>query len=669
MKEIKDFGSWPSPLSADSLSASQSAVDICIDAMTQSVYWVEVVPSEQGRGQIFKQSLNKAVVDKPEPLLPMGYSCRSRVNEYGGGSFIVSNGKLIFSNDQDFAVYSIDIAEPQVKPPQRVTKENKLQRFADFAFDEEHGFLIAICEEHFENEQPKDVKTSLVAIQVSTGDIKTLEEGHDFYSTPRFSHDKKQLAYLVWDYPNMPWDYTQLYLANIHYSENESVVIDSSVLVNPSVEESIVQPEFGVDNKLYFVSDRSGFWNLYQYHADAKEVQLLLSSPLEQEFAGACWRLNSSWYKPFKSDPTKLVCINKSSIAVLDTEKKTIANLPSTYSHFNEIRTYINAENKNQEMIIMNVSSTTEQVKLVSYDVSEQSVQQVIKSSPLPPLNPEDISIGKEIAFPTTNDKTAYGYYYEPKNSKFKGPEGQLPPLRVLSHGGPTSFSSNAYSNEIQYWTTRGFAIVDVNYGGSTGYGREYRNRLLKQWGIVDVDDCCNAALYLAEQGFVDRKKLAIEGGSAGGYTTLASLTFRDVFNAGVCKYGISDITLLAKETHKFESRYPDRLIGEYPKEKHIYEERSPLFKADQIKCPVIFFHGKEDKVVPPNQAEVMVDALRKNGLPVSFVLYDGEAHGFRRAENIKRTLEVEQWFLGQIFGFEVDGIEGVPIENFPQKA
>ena len=383
---------------------------------------------------------------------------------------------------------------------------------------------------------------------------------------------------------------------------------------------------------------------------------------MEQDFVGPAWRFNDSDYTPLESDASKLVVINKDSLAILDTKTKTLTNLSCKYDHFTYIRVYLDKEGN--EYVIGEMSSTTDPSQICSYDIKKQSIAHIHRKSMATLLEPEYLSIGEEVIFPTTNGKSAYCYYYAPKNPKFKG-DG-LPPLRVLSHGGPTGSTDNSYSRAIQYWTTRGFAVADVNYGGSTGYGREYRNRLQLSWGIVDVDDCCNAALYLADQGLVDRSKLAIEGGSAGGFTTLASLAFRKVFQAGCCRYGISDITLLAKETHKFESRYPDRLIGEYPKDKAVYEERSPLFKADEIECPVIFFQGSEDKVVPPSQAEVMVNALKQKNVPVAYVLYQGEAHGFKRAENIKRTMELEQWFYGQIFGFPVEGIEGVEIYNFP---
>jgi dipeptidyl aminopeptidase/acylaminoacyl peptidase len=414
------------------------------------------------------------------------------------------------------------------------------------------------------------------------------------------------------------------------------------------------------DTTIYFASDRSGFWNLYRFNPQTKETELLFEKPLDEEFAGPAWRFNDSYFVPLKNDTTKLVCAHSTCLSLFDTTTKTFEQLPIDYTHFSQLRAY--CDNK----LVVQVCSTTEISRIVTYDVAKKCITQELQvSSTGTPLDPSFISIGQEIEFPTNDDKTAFCYYYAPKNPNFTNAEG-LPPLRLLSHGGPTGNTDNAYSRRIQYWTTRGFAVADVNYGGSTGYGREYRNRLQLKWGIVDVDDCCNAALHLVKQGLVDGNKLAIEGGSAGGFTTLASVAFRNVFKAGCCLYGISDITLLAKETHKFESRYLDRLVGEYPKDKAVYEERSPLFSADHIQCPVIFFQGEEDRVVPASQSEIMVETLKEKGIPVAYVLYPGEQHGFRRAENIKRTMELEQWFYGQIFGFPVEGIEGIEIFNFP---
>ncbi|KAI8060958.1 Alpha/Beta hydrolase protein [Gongronella butleri] len=663
MVTTQAYGSWPSPLTPKDLTSAKAGRDVTVDAATASAYWVQVVPAEDGRGQVFQRSLAQQD-GEPRALLPLGYNCRTRVHEYGSGEFSINGGLLVFSNDTDGAVYTLDMRQESPEPV-RLTPVNRLLRYGDFCIDKEHRFVVCVQEEHFENEEPKDVINRLVVIQLDSGKVKTVAEGADFYASPRIANHSQSVAFLSWVHPNMPWDFTQLSYGSFTYSEEDSFVLGKDVqILNPGVDESVIQPEFGVDDTLYFVSDRSGFWNLYRLTNG--QFDLLLEAPLEQDFAASPWGLNMRFYMPFKTDATKLACTNKGKLAVLDVQAKTLTDVPTDYTLFSYIATY--AGEGNCELIVANACSTTRPTDLIAYDATQKAVFRVLKPTSDPSLDPAYISIGEEVAFPTTDGLTAYCYFYAPKNPDFRGPAGQLPPLRVMLHGGPTAHATNAYSSTIQYWTSRGFAIADVNYGGSDGYGREYRNRLIRKWGIVDVDDCCNAALYLADQGRVDREKLSIEGGSAGGYTTLAAIAFRDVFKAGISLYGISDMNLLAAETHKFESRYTDRLVGEYPAEKAIYDERSPIHKADNIKCPVIFFQGEEDKVVPPSQAEIMVNTMREKGLPVAYVLYPGEGHGFRRAENIARTLELQQWFLGQIFGFEVDGIEGVPIDNFPPK-
>ncbi|KAI7898646.1 Alpha/Beta hydrolase protein [Cokeromyces recurvatus] len=655
MVEIKPYGAWPSPITAESLSAGATATDTCVD--NGFIYWCQSVAHEKGRGQIFKQSIHDSQLP-PEALLPAGYSCMTRVHEYGLGAFKVSNGLVVFSNNDDSRLYTI--FNNEIKP---LTQPNTLYRYADLTIDKENRFLVCVREEHFLNEEPKDVVNVLVSIDLNSGHETIIAQGEDFYAFPRLSA-QNELAFVCWKHPNMPWDFTRLYYANTLYENEQLVLKDMICVAGDEIEESISQPEFGIDGTLYFASDRSGFWNLYSFNG--KEVNLLLERPLEQEFVGPLWRFNPSDYTPLKSNAHQLIVVDKDSLAILDTQERTLSRLDCKYDHFSDLRIYL--DDNQHEYVLGNMSSTTEPCSLVSYDIKEQVILHVHQRTETERLEAEYISIGKEIEFPTTDGRTAYCYFYAPKNPNYQDRPGALPPLRLLSHGGPTSSTNNSYKRSIQYWTTRGFAIADVNYGGSTGYGRAYRNRLRLNWGVVDVDDCCNAALYLAKEGLVDGNKLAIEGGSAGGFTTLASLAFRPrVFQAGCCRYGISDITLLAKETHKFESRYPDRLIGEYPREKEIYIDRSPLFKANQIECPIIFFQGSQDKVVPPSQAEVMVNALKQNHVPVAYVLYEGEAHGFRRAENIKRTIELEQWFYGQIFGFPVEDVEGVKIYNFPQ--
>ncbi|KAF7724245.1 Dipeptidyl aminopeptidase [Apophysomyces ossiformis] len=650
----KPFGSWTSPITADSLSSSAAATDISVD--NGIVYWCQTVPEEEGRGQIFSQPLGQE--PNPKPLLPKEYSCRTRVHEYGGGSFKVKSGLLVFSNDYDRRLYKINLLENDFKI-EPVTVENSLLRYADLDIDHQKRFLVCVQEEHFENDKPSEVQNRLIAISLNSGETKVLAEGRDFYAAPRLSPDSSALAYIDWIHPNMPWDYTRLVRAAVEFNDNLTV-ISQTVVAGEELNESVVQPEFGIDGTLYFASDRSGFWNLYRY-VDNK-VQLLLPNALEAEFAGPAWGLNGSWYTPFKSDKSKLICTYKDKMAILDTTSKTLTDLQTSINSFAQVRTYTD---NGKEIVVVRGGSTVKPSEVVSLTIDPRSpstpTTYVLAHTKEPILDPSYISLGEEVIFPTTGGKEAYCYFYAPKNPNYTS-TGK-PPLRLLSHGGPTSNSDNSYSRSIQYWTTRGFAVADVNYGGSTGYGREYRNRLKMEWGVVDVDDCCNAAKYLAEKGYVDGEKLAIEGGSAGGFTTLACIAFRNVFKAGCCLYGVSDIALLAEETHKFESRYPDQLIDK----KH-YAERSPINSADNIVAPIIFFQGSEDKVVPPSQSKVMVDAMKKKGIPVAYIEYPGESHGFRKAENIKRTMELEQWFYGQIFGFEVHGVEGVEIYNWEKK-
>jgi dipeptidyl aminopeptidase/acylaminoacyl peptidase len=316
--------------------------------------------------------------------------------------------------------------------------------------------------------------------------------------------------------------------------------------------------------------------------------------------------------------------------------------------------------------VFFNAGSATEPNQIGALDLATHAYR-VVKRSSTVAVDAGYLSVPQPIAFPTDNGLTAYGFFYPPMNREFAAPEAERPPLMVKSHGGPTGSTATGFNLKIQYWTSRGFAVLDVNYGGSTGYGRAYRDRLKGQWGVVDVNDCANGANYLVASGQVDGDRLVINGGSAGGYTTLCALTFRDVFKAGASYYGVSDLEALATDTHKFEARYLDSLIGPYPEQKDLYVARSPIHACDRLNCPVIFFQGDEDKIVPPNQAEMMVNALRAKHLPVAYVLYAGEQHGFRKAENIKRTLDGEFYFYAQVFGFAIaDAIEPVPIENLP---
>ncbi|MGK7937047.1 MAG: alpha/beta hydrolase family protein, partial [Xenococcaceae cyanobacterium] len=399
------------------------------------------------------------------------------------------------------------------------------------------------------------------------------------------------------------------------------------------------------------------WWNIYRRNKD-ETIEPLYE--MEAEFAYPHWVFGLATYA-FLS-PDQIICTYSQNgswyLGSINTQTKEFTKIETSYTNISSVQ----ATNNGQALFI--AGSPTEPTAVIKLDLATQK-KEILKESGKLNLDSSYLSVPEAISFPTENGLTAYAWYYPPQNKDFSAPEGELPPLLVKSHGGPTATASVSLSLRIQYWTSRGFGYLDVNYGGSIGYGRQYRQRLEKNWGIVDVDDCVNAAKYLVQQGRVDGDRLVISGGSAGGYTTLAALTFRDTFKAGASYYGVSDLEILARDTHKFESRYLDGLIGVYPDEKDLYEARSPIHFTEQLSCPVIFFQGGEDKVVPPNQAEMMFTAIKDKGLPVAYVLFENEGHGFRQGENIKKALDSEFYFYSRVFDFKpADRIEEIEIIN-----
>jgi dipeptidyl aminopeptidase/acylaminoacyl peptidase len=449
----------------------------------------------------------------------------------------------------------------------------------------------------------------------------------------------------------MPWDGTELWTARI---EKDGSLADAERVAGGE-EESIFQPEWSPDGVLHFISDRTGWWNLYCFHNGRVEALLEMAA----EFGVPQWLLGPSTYAFESKD--RIICtytkLGLGCLGSLDTQAGKLDPVETPYTSIGCLRA-------SSGRIVCLGGSAREPTSVVQIDL-ESCKAKVLRSSNQINISPTYLSAPQPIEFPTEGGLTAHAFFYSPKNADCEGPPGEQPPLLVTSHGGPTAATSSAFNPMIQFWTSRGIAVLDVNYGGSTGYGRAYRQRLDGQWGIVDVDDCVNGAHYLVERGEVDANRLAIRGGSAGGYTTLSALTFRDVFRAGASYYGVSDLEALAKETHKFESRYLDRLIGPYPQKAKLFRDRSPIYFVNRLSCPVIFFQGLEDKIVPANQAETMVEALSKKGVPVAYVPFEGEQHGFRRSENIKRALDGELYFYSRVFGFELsDPVEAVPIQN-----
>ncbi|MCA1992834.1 MAG: S9 family peptidase [Coleofasciculus sp. S288] len=640
-KHIAPYGSWTSPITANLIVAGTIGLgQIALDG--DDVYWIEGRPAEGGRNVIVRRTPDGQTTD----VTPSPFNARTRVHEYGSGAFAVKDGTIYFSNFADQRLYKqIPDSEPQ--PLSKESGGNL--RYADYAIDSQRGRIICVCEDH--TDSSREPVNTLVSINLENGeDLQVLISGCDFYASPHLSPDNSQLAWISWNHPNMPWDGTQLWVAPI----NADGSLGEAKCVAGGIDESIFQPEWSPDGVLYFVSDCTGWWNLYRWQGEIEPL-----CEMNAEFGLPQWVFGMSTYGI--ESVNRIICTyNQQGIwqlASLDLQTKQLEAIATPYTDSSSLRA-----TKGRAVFIG--GSATEPTAVVQLDLTNKQIN-VLKQSSQLEIDQGYLSTPQAIAFPTENNLTAYAFFYPPHNQDYTAPTGEKPPLIVRSHGGPTAATSSTFNSRIQYWTSRGFAVLDVNYGGSTGYGREYRERLKGQWGIVDVDDCVNGAKYLAEQGLVDKERLAIAGSSAGGYTTLAALTFRDVFKAGASYYGISDLEVLAKETHKFEARYFDKLIGPYPERKDLYEERSPIHFTNRLSCPVIFFQGLEDKVVPPNQAEMMVEALKAKGLPVAYVAYEGEQHGFRRAENIKRTLETELYFYSRVFGFELaEAIKPVPIHN-----
>lgn len=647
MNRISPYGSWKSPITSDLIvSGTVGLGQIAIDG--DDIYWVEGRPSEAGRSVIVRRTPDGKISD----VTPPPFNVRTRVHEYGGASFAVANGNVYFSHFADQRIY----CQTLDSHPEPLTPAVNC-RYADGIVDRERNRLICVREDH--TEEGESVNT-IVSINLANGeDIRILTEGNDFYASPRLSPDGSRLSWISWNHPNMPWDGTELWVAAI----NADGGLGEKHLVAGGLEESIFQPEWSPDGVLYFVSDKSNWWNIYRTPLNPPllrgEAGIEPLCEMVAEFGLPQWVFGMSTYAVVSE--SKIVCTYSQQgqwyLASLDLATKELTNIATSYTDISSIKV-------TGEMAVFLGASPTESSAIVQLNLATSQVDVLRRSTNLT-IDTGYLSIPQPIAFPTEHGLTAFGFFYPPQNQDFTAPATEKPPLVVKSHGGPTAATSSSMSLKIQYWTSRGFAVLDVNYGGSTGYGREYRKRLQDSWGIVDVDDCANGAQYLADRGLVDRNRMAIAGGSAGGYTTLCALTFRDVFQAGASYYGVSDLEALATDTHKFESRYLDGLIGAYPERKDLYIARSPIHFTERLSCPVIFFQGLEDRVVPPNQAEMMVDALKAKGLPVAYVAYEGEQHGFRRAENIKRTLDGEFYFYSRVFKFELaELVEEVAIAN-----
>ncbi|MGZ8533445.1 MAG: dipeptidyl-peptidase 5, partial [Candidatus Binatia bacterium] len=611
---VSPYGSWKSPITAQLVGGGEIGLEqIRIDG--QDIYWTERRAQEGGRKVIVRRAANGEIAD----VTPAGFNARTRVHEYGGGDYAVADRTIVFSNFTDQRLY-LQAVDAQPRP----LTSSAARRFADGQFDRRRNLFYTVREDHTGS---GEAVNTVVALDLDSDDGGTVVlSGNDFYSSPRLSPAGSELAWLSWNHPNMPWDGTELWLAQL----NGDGSVGERHLLAGGDNESIYQPQWSPDGVLHFISDRTGWWNLYRW----RENHLEALCPMAAEFGQPQWTFGGSLYG-FASERQIVCSYTRNGIdylAALDTETKALRAIELPYSAISQVRVAA-------DRVVFIGASAIETSAVVALDLSTDKLD-VLRRSRQTGVEDGYLSAARAVAFPTEQGLTAHGYFYPPRNRDYIPPANDKPPLLVMSHGGPTSSSSGSLKYSIQYWTSRGIAVLDVNYGGSSGYGRAYRERLNGNWGIVDVDDCANGARYLAERGEVDGDRLAIRGGSAGGYTTLCALTFRDVFKAGASLYGICDLEALAKDTHKFESRYLDRLIGPYPERRDLYVARSPIHFTDKLNCSMIIFQGLEDKVVPPNQAEKMVEAVRAKKLPVAYLTFEGEQHGFRKAENIRRVLE-----------------------------
>ncbi len=618
MVAVLPYGSWPSPITAASLvekAVSLSGLQVADGAL----YWNESRPAEAGRQVIVRWAPGHDPVD----VLPAPYSARTTVHEYGGGAFCVAGDSVYFSNFEDQRLWRVD-AGRRLRP---ITADAGV-RYADGDVSPDGTGIACVRERH----SGGDVVNDLVVVPTDGGAEPTvIATGHDFYAAPRYNPVDSRLAWVAWDHPRMPWDGTEL------------EVDGRRVAGGP--EESVTQPRWSPDGALHWISDRTGWWNLYR---DGAPLQ-----PMEAEFTGPDWVFGQSTYAflPGRRVVAAWTAAGTGRLGVVGHDP---LDLP--YTSFSSVRAFGN-------QVAAIAASPIRAPEIVVIDPVTAEVT-VVRSSRPAAIDPGYLSAPRLVSFPTTGGRTAHARHYPPANAGCEGPPGERPPLVVTSHGGPTSSASSSLELRTQFWTSRGIAVVDVDYRGSSGYGRAYRRQLDGQWGVVDVDDCVAAARHLADAGEIDGARMVIRGSSASGLTALLALT-RGVFAAGASLYGVADLAAMVTDTHKFELRYLDGLVGPWPEAAEVYHRRSPINHAEELSAPLIIFQGLDDKVVPPAQAEVLVDALRRAGVPFAYLTFEGEAHGFRRSDTIRRVIEAELSFYGQVLGFSpADDIDPVAIER-----
>ncbi|MGI1677737.1 MAG: prolyl oligopeptidase family serine peptidase [Cellvibrionaceae bacterium] len=675
------YGSWKSPITASLLTKANSGLsEPQFDG--KDIYWLESRPLEKGRNCIVKLDNEGNKKD----ILPAPLNARSRVNEYGGGSYCVNDGIIYFVLFDDQRIYSIDTQQVdldgKLPSPLALTPEDKNIRFGDLAFDPIRKKILAVCEDHSpttnKKKCTKEPDTYIVAITPNKNHGETSPDiilsGEDFYSNPSVSPNGQKITWLSWNHPNMPWDETACWIADI----NQEGKLSNIKKVAGEKNESIFQPTWSPDNTLYFSPDKNNWWNIYAYDPYSKDrdyIKIVYDD--EAEYATPQWVFGLKTFD-FLDSKTILTTYTKNGFWLL-------AKIHITENHEHNTKEdikiestdigYISAHNGRGIFIGAN-SKSFESLFLYENNKKNNTINPISVVSRSGSLSIDDgyLSHPESISFPITSTTsvtdTGHAFFYPPKNNDYQSQSDSnksklKPPLLVFCHGGPTAATHSSLNLKIQYWTSRGFAVADVNYGGSTGYGRHYRDRLKNQWGIVDVQDTIDCVKYLSNENKIDSEKTAIRGGSAGGYTVLSALTFHNVFKAGTSLYGIGDLETLATDTHKFESRYLDQLVGPYPADKQTYQDRSPINFVEQLNCPVLFLQGLKDKVVPPNQAEAMIGALDKQKIAVAYVTFADEGHGFRQAKNIQHALESELYFYSKVFNFPlVEDIKPINIKH-----
>ena len=645
------YGAWPSPIGASDVAVAGIRLSGPTTVHTDSgdeVWWAEARPTEGGRTVIVRRDAAGAVSD----VLPAGWNARTRVHEYGGTAWLpLPGGGLAFADWSDQRVYRLDPGSTAPTPLTPEPSEAAGLRYADPVLAPGGEEIWWVREAHDQG----TIRRHIVAVPVSgaaaadPAAVREIAGGSDFLAFPRPAPDGRRLAWIAWDHPRMPWDGTELRVGELGPAGTVTSV--ATVLGGP--DESVLQPEWADADTLYAVSDRSGWWNLYRLPAGGGEPEPLC--PRAEEFGHPLWQLGMTTYAVL-ADGRLVVRHGTDTLAlgVLDPATGELTDLDLPYTLFGSV-------DVDGDTVLTTAASPVEPPEVVAVDLPTGAVT-VLRRSMAEPPDPAYLPQPRSIVVAGPGERDVHAHVYPPSSPDAVAPDGELPPYVVFVHGGPTSHSPAILDLEKAYFTSRGIGVIDVNYGGSTGYGRAYRERLRREWGIVDVEDCVAAVQALVRDGLADGERLGIRGGSAGGWTTLAALTTTDAFAAGVSYYGVAELIAFTADTHDFESRYIDGLVGTLPEDRDVYVERAPLSHVDQLSCPVLLLQGLEDKVVPPSQAELFAAALEKKGIPHAYLPFAGEQHGFRKQETVVAALEAELSFYGQVFGFEPPGVPVLPL-------